>query len=369
MISAWARWCKASANLMVTSIHIRNFRSFNDVKIDDCRRINIIVGDNGSGKTALLEALFLAAGISPELALRTRTWRGYEGGQMSGTHEAVEEALWADLFYRFDTSRPAFISLKGVHTRSVTVRLNLEGNIKLIPPSRKKSGAPVTVVRERSTIEFNWNIHGYGEVRIAPRFEGDSLVIDPPPRQHVRASFFAANRVLPSLEVANRFSELSRHFKADEFIQSYHSLYEKIQSLSVEVDTGAPMLFAAVNGLPRKIPITLASGGMSKLAAILLAFPEQSGGLILVDEIENGFYYQRLPLVWQALFDFAREYDCQVFASTHSDECLGAAAELAEKHPDDFSVIRTVLEDDGTKVRHFGGNKFVAAREEHIDIR
>ena len=58
----------ASGYQMVDSVNIRNFRSFSDVKIDGCRRINIIVGENGSGKTALLEALFLAAGVSPELA-------------------------------------------------------------------------------------------------------------------------------------------------------------------------------------------------------------------------------------------------------------------------------------------------------------
>ena len=55
---------------MVNSFSIKNFRSFNEVKVEGCKRINLIVGDNGSGKTALLEALFLAAGVSPELLLR-----------------------------------------------------------------------------------------------------------------------------------------------------------------------------------------------------------------------------------------------------------------------------------------------------------
>jgi recombinational DNA repair ATPase RecF len=61
---------------MIETIKIRNFRSYDDVEIKDARRINVIVGENGSGKTALLEALFLAMGPSPEIALRTRLWRG-----------------------------------------------------------------------------------------------------------------------------------------------------------------------------------------------------------------------------------------------------------------------------------------------------
>ena len=132
---------RASGYQMVDSVSIQNFRSFNDVKIDNCRRINIIVGENGSGKTALLEALFLAAGVSPELAMRTRTWRGFDGGMMSGSHEDLHQALWADLFHKFQTSKSALVSLKGSteHTRSVVVRLHSRGHVRVKPPSRKKN--------------------------------------------------------------------------------------------------------------------------------------------------------------------------------------------------------------------------------------
>lgn len=108
---------------------------------------------------------------------------------------------------------------------------------------------------------------------------------------------------------------------------------------------------------------------MNKLAGILLAMTEQKGGLILIDEIENGFYYNKLPMVWSALLDFCREYDCQIFASTHSEECLAAAAELAESCPDDFSIIRTVQKNGETEVRQFGGENFSDALSENIEIR
>lgn len=64
------------STLMVESITLRNFKGYSDCKIENLRRINLVVGDNGSGKTALLEALFLAAGATPELVLRARQWRG-----------------------------------------------------------------------------------------------------------------------------------------------------------------------------------------------------------------------------------------------------------------------------------------------------
>lgn len=362
---------RVSGYQMVDSINIRNFRSFNDVKIDDCRRINIIIGENGSGKTALLEALFLAAGVSPELAMRTRTWRGFEGAIMSGSHEDLHHALWADLFHKFQTNKSALVSLKGrtEHTRSVTVRLHPRGRVRVKPPSRKKSGAPVKVVSDPSPIEFKWKIQGHPDVVVAPRFERDRLVFPPVPAYHVKASFFAANQTASGLEMANRFSFLSRTYRNEEFVRDFNRLYENITNLSVETTAGATMLYAEVGGLPEKIPISLASGGMSKLAAILLAMSNQAGGVILVDEIENGFYYKRLPVVWKSLLDFSRQYDCQLFLSSHSAECLDAAAVLAKESPDEFSVIRTVQKDGETKIRQFAGDKFADAMDEDIEIR
>jgi hypothetical protein len=355
---------------MVDSIVIRNFRSFRDVKIDDCRRINIIVGDNGSGKTALLEALFLAAGVSPELALRTRSWRGFEGGRMSGTHEDLHHALWADLFFKFQTNQPALIALKGKdeQTRSVTVTLYKRGRVRAVPPSRHRTGAPVKVVPDRTPIEFKWKIRGLPDITVAPTITEDKLVFPPISDSYVRAEFYAANRV-PSADIVGRFSDLSREFNEGPFIERFGEHYPKIKNLSIELSSGAPMLFATVEGLPEKFPLGLASGGMVKLATLLLSMSDQAGGIILIDEIENGFYHERLPMVWNSLLDFARQYDCQIFASTHSAECLNAVARLAEKNADEFSMLRTVSEDDGTKVLRFEGERFADAILGNIEVR
>jgi hypothetical protein len=359
------------ANLMVDSVTIRNFRSFKEAKLDDCRRVNLLVGDNGSGKTAFLEALFLAAGVTPELAIRTRSWRGYEGDRMSGSHEDLHHALWADLFHRFQTNRTAFIALrgKGEQNRSVEISLFRQDQMRVIAPRRDRPGSQPQVIRQIAPFQFRYKIGDQKPFNIEPYFDGDKLIYPPAPATHVKASFFAANRVAPGGEVSNRFSRLSRTFEAEKFIERFTKLYPRIQDLSVEVTAGSPMLFAAVEGLPEKIPLTLASGGMSKLASILLAMPDQEGGLILVDEMENGFYHRSLPEIWKTLLKFATLYDCQLFLSTHSAECLESAAELARENPREFSIVRTVLEDGETKLRHLGGDKFIEALSENIDIR
>ena len=43
--------------LMIDKLSIENFRCFKSVQLWDLKRVNIIVGENASGKTVLLEAI------------------------------------------------------------------------------------------------------------------------------------------------------------------------------------------------------------------------------------------------------------------------------------------------------------------------
>ena len=102
--------CQPKDYRMIDSVNIQNFRCFESVKLTDCPRVNIIVGRNASGKTALLEALFIASGSSPEVALRVKAWRGE--ASISSPSGDVHEALWKDLFFNFDLSRKIHIDLR-----------------------------------------------------------------------------------------------------------------------------------------------------------------------------------------------------------------------------------------------------------------
>ena len=51
---------------MFTRLQVRNFRAFDDLNVERMSRINLVTGRNNSGKTTLLEAIFLLA---------TPTWR------------------------------------------------------------------------------------------------------------------------------------------------------------------------------------------------------------------------------------------------------------------------------------------------------
>lgn len=61
--------------------------------------------------------------------------------------------------------------------------------------------------------------------------------------------------------------------------------------------------------------------------AIVLAIANAPNGVVLIDEIENGLHYSVQSKVWRAIAQAARVSNVQVFATTHSWECLVKAHE------------------------------------------
>jgi AAA15 family ATPase/GTPase len=98
---------------MIDTLIVKNFRCFESLEMRNFARVNIIVGENASGKTALLESLFFGAGGSPDMGFRLRAWRGGEMLlQLSRTNESYG-TLWQDLFFDQDSNRRISVEIQG----------------------------------------------------------------------------------------------------------------------------------------------------------------------------------------------------------------------------------------------------------------
>ena len=97
-----------------------------------------------------------------------------------------------------------------------------------------------------------------------------------------------------------------------------------MQALEENSVAGYPMIWGDI-GLPELVPLPMMGEGMNRIARILLAISTAAGGVVMVDEIENGIHYSVLQKVWSAIADAAERAQVQVFATTHSFECMAAA--------------------------------------------
>ena len=348
---------------MIRSIEIKNFRGFKSLAIPNCQPINIIVGDSGTGKTALLEAIFLALSGNISVAPRFRAQRGLEGGVFQGDARQIEHALFEDLFNQLDDSNPIEIRLNGDGADNRSVSVNFGTYNETIPFDGQ---SPPTL---SGGIQFVWTNSSGRAFSASPTITPDGIRF--PHQQESLPDYFyhPASITVPSTENASRFSELSKKNLHLDFVRIFTEQYEWIEDLSIEIAGGVPLIHASIRGINEKIPVSLASGAVNRVISILLGPATRKHHVLLVDEIENGIYHKRHGAFWKGLSNLVRRQSGQMFVTTHSDEWLNAIVEDSAAKLDDVSLWRVVRSSNGPQVRQYSGKSLRAGVQFGQEVR
>ncbi|MBM3726371.1 MAG: hypothetical protein FJW40_13205 [Acidobacteria bacterium] len=350
---------------MIEKIEIHNFRGFRSVDLAGLRRFNFIVGPNGSGKTALLEALFLSMAPGPKTALDLRLLRGQLGMTLlPGSHD---ETLLRHLFHRCEMDTEVFIqfldSVRGA--RSLRIHSASSGRSVVTLPSLTDFR-----VNEPSgrVVEFEWRTEtGQHQARLEALPDGRlgfSTWADAYPGVLVPSSSQGSDS-----ESILRFSEISKRRQDGRIVSVLRRAFPQVEQVSLETEAGETAFFVGVKDLPVKIPIGVLSAGIRRYWSILLAAVNSPGAALLLDEVENGFYFDRFEPMMNSIFDECRRSDVQIFATTHSREFLASLQPMIRDAPDDFALIRMDGRAGGPAAYAFGGVDFGHALAEEVEVR
>ena len=340
---------------MLERLHIRNYRVFNDLKIDQLSRINLIAGKNNSGKTSLLEAILLLAGAgNPQLAVHAHINRGLASNVAPGL---VDVTFWTPMFSELDMSRVIEITahhnqfgplnLKIVSKRVQNTEISLE----------RTAEASATNLSDMRALVFHYKGPNDQQVEGQISIKGQGIEV----RQDEIDFPFVATLLLSrfeNLQEDARRLALLRKAKLGHFVLEALQIIEpRLQSVEDNSASGVPMIWGDI-GLSELIPLPVMGEGMTRIARLALGIASAMDGVVLVDEIENGLHHSVLPKVWQAVDATAKQFKTQVFATTHSFECIEAAHEALGA--DGFLLHR--LEANGTE------NRCVTYEPEEIDV-
>jgi len=353
--------------LMIESLSVNNFRCYESLEVHGLKRVNVIVGRNASGKTTLLESIFLAAGGSPEIALRFRLWRGMgQAVHLTGDRRSFE-SLWRDLFFSLDQTQKISLQIVGSQENTASLDVSYSSQTVLAVPLDTSTGEAQLAVYP---LDFEWKDHTgkvtKGRIKIggARGLEMEAII------DTVPCALFAPGwGIATPQEHAQRFSDLSKINQEGPVTDAVREEFPFIKTLSVELSGGAGVIHASVDHLPGKVAVGVVSNGVMKFLYLLLGITAFRKGVVLVDEIEDGFYYDRLSDIWSSLLRFCTNAECQLFATTHSLECLKAMLPAVEKHQEDFSLIRTTHENGKVRVSVFSGKALLSLIRQGFDPR
>jgi hypothetical protein len=354
---------------MYTSFFVSHFRCFRELRLKELARFNLFVGRNNVGKTALLEALFLHAGAyNPELALRISAFRGIE--VLSASERGGENTPWDGLFHALNTQKT--IALEGEdethHRRIIKIRQvrelgELSRIFQTIPSQQPDGGQPVSPAISGAPVEPAKQLMLSSEFARVLEWEHVQdnksskyyLVITPlgmqittPPAPPFPAIFQSARLGVSPRERAERFGRLQLLGRKNLLLKALRSIEPRLKDISEIFSGGQPLLYGALENTEYLLPLQFMGEGMVRLADLILNLVNVSNGVLLVDEIETGFHYSVLPKVWQTIAEAGRERNTQVFATTHSRECVVAAHQaFSENGTYDFQLFRLELNSGG----------------------
>lgn len=307
---------------MLTSLHIKNFRLFQDLTLSPLSRVNLIAGRNNSGKTALLEAIYL-------LFVRQADFTAFPAALRQPSTGDNFDNFWAWLPYQKDNTLTTVIEAIGVENlnQKVTLGRSSENNPKSLLISYSITTAEKEDFIGSTVLPYN----------LRHRVSGSFISSERDKRPAV--SIFSTYPT-PLSEDADVFNRLVLQRKKNRLLELLRVLEPRLTDLQYLKISDVPLIYAELD-LPELIPVTQLGQGFMRLFRFFTEMLIAKSEVVLIDEVENGLHHSILPEVWRGMATLAAQEDLQIFATTHSLECLQAAHEVFQEMPSyDFAFHR-----------------------------
>ncbi len=384
---------KPESGLLLDSLEIENFRCFRHLKIPKLGRVNLITGKNNVGKSALLEGIWLYFhGFSPTVIRQVLVSREelIEAPYYSG-RDQVQKSLFDETLFSnpsINIIRHLFFG-RNLNNSNNTIRIS----------SGKETGTSLQLV-ERLTKDLWESIHNipyhtpYEEIDdsleephiVITSADGTMKLFNLEKSLNVRRT---NNRIitnnsnaplqyvkmngLSGPEVVRLWDRISLTEFENYVIESLKILHSGIQQLGFfsENDNPNRVAFIKVQGDAERVPIRSLGDGINRLLALSLSLANCRNGIILLDEMDSGLHYSVLYDLWRIIFETAKKLNIQVFATTHSKECIDAFQKMSaeDNDPNSGMLIRLENQDGDIVATNFDEDGLETMMRYKLEVR
>ena len=370
--------------LHLPSLSIKGFRGISDLSIPRLGRVTLITGMNNTGKTSILEAVRLLAEegaletIRELLQLREE---GIEALSDDGESPSGQAFLLSALFNGFPRipqgSEPILISCADGSRR-------LEMEVGWFIDDHDESGNSRLIPLEPDMVEDEIDslpalvVNANGRTRIYPtdridrpagnrrlRFRIDSGKVS---SRFVNASGSERTESLGPL-----WDNISLTERETYVVEALRIIDRRISAVSMVGENslrGSRTAVVRSENFDRRVPLRSFGDGMNRLFGIILSLVNVSGGILLVDEFENGMHHAVQVDAWRLVFRLSETLNVQVLATTHSFDCVaGFRQAAAEMEQTDGLLIRVDRNGDRMRVVEYSEEDLQIAVSQRIEVR
>ena len=368
--------------IYIQNLHVQSFRGIKDLEVERLNHINLIVGDNNCGKTSVLEALLLLRGPSDfSNVLRVARLRDQDNSLFTGRASAFENFynlflqpskkptihLSADI-NRFTLFGPETVecTINGEWTRilldssdalqSMRAPL-LHRNVQtsMLPSEAEAFRGILTAVENGVRTNEEIVFHEYSKItglQIQRYNYLNMLYLSP--IDHMKSNII--NRIVKDGE----YKDICLHV-----IQIFDPDIVDLLILKNEM-TNRPVEYVKHNKLGT-MPLSTYGDGVKRVLLLANAIVRAAGGVLLIYEAETAIHAQYYGDIFQFLVKACRQFDIQLFITTHNieafDALLATQAYDQQQEQDDITVLTLKKTQKRTLIRNMLGREVSRNRE------
>ena len=385
------------------NVSIDGFRGLRNLALDGLGPLNLLVGENNSGKTSVLEALsILCNPYHPHewLAMvRRRDFGGLDETRIQSLrwcfrqvgHLAIPDFMFDGQCemrcvgkFPLRQLRIIYKDIVGEPSSKEVERMNRfrGGSMGSLEIEEEWRGAEIAHFvnfdpQESQSNVFHTGTHSVIEPIVIQIWEEDRM--PGRPYRIRRRGNLATDTLTPYSYQLNRLQVRSHSFASlTDSIDGRHSVLELVTKFDPDITAIEILSLRGRNPAiylrhKRLGPAPLSIFGDALRRAVLLAstlYMLKGGGVLLIDELETGIHVSALAKVFAWLATAARDLGVQVVATTHSLEAVDAVAESVTDRIDDLVTFHLDQTQEGTRVKRIPGELLLRLRRERgLDVR
>lgn len=326
---------------MIESLKIKNFKNLNGLEIPHLSQINLISGKNNVGKSTLLEAIAIYYNPSQIIEILE------ERGEFSSLRDKNEIEI-------INQNTNAFSSLFTDRNEEVSENNVIEISDKNNSLSIKFSYYYTSIVEEKTyEIVKKINISNYIPdtniedvqkiIEITTQDLSKSILYLNLPTNSLFKRLDSNNnsntiirlstKLLNNIQIAQLFDKITLTEKEDDVIEALQIIEKNIERLVFigENPYRDRVPIVKLRGNNKRFPLKSMGDGINHILSIILALVNCENGCLLIDEIDNGLHYSVQENLWRVIFDLAKKLNIQVFATTHSNDCINSFTEVLKE--------------------------------------
>ena len=363
---------------MIKAVQIARYRGIRELVVPDFGRVNLIIGKNDVGKTALMEALRIAE--DPEHAAHhLAQYQRDRLGRAAKVRIFDLDRFWKPVFFQLDAELGlsiAAIDNEGGSWNTLDIRLGavpdeITSTRYDLQGASGGTGEDADIVDRRA-----WSLDvllSRGDKPASHQKVSAThahFQMPPTPNPRGGSAWIPSSTGLGAVTV-KYVSELKQRGLDGELLDLLRDVDPRVAGIELLAPGGdVPELYVRTSERVPLLPLSSMGEGFQRCLELGAAAAAHGWPILFIDEIENGLHHLVLEPLWRWLSTISRRRELQVFATTHSEECIHAATRAFGALGDDgLRVIRLDRGDGGTRAAVYDRALAEAAERTDVEIR